>query len=384
MSVEEALLEVASENAKKAIIAERQGRKNDAIIYYYRAISALKKLVKIEDREEIKRIYEKRLKEYSRRVMDLLSETKRMKKRIKKAKGEEKESEELEDIIKSAIIIEKPKVRFEDIANLEKAKKALMEAIIWPLKRPDLFKGSRSPWRGILLFGPPGCGKTLLAKAVANAVNATFINIDSATILSKWFGESEKIVKEVFRVARKKQPAIIFIDEVDAIASIRKADEHDTMHRVKTILLMEMDGLLSSSEDRIVVIGATNLPELLDPAFRRRFEKRIYVPLPDFEARKEIFKIHLRGIELADDVDFDELAKLTEGYTGHDIALIVKEAVMRPIRELAEKNLLDKKGTKPRPVNMNDFREAIKIIKPSVSPEEIKKYEEWARKFATG
>ncbi len=384
MSVEEALLEVASENAKKAIIAERQGRKNDAIIYYYRAISALKKLVKIEDREEIKRIYEKRLKEYSRRVMDLLSETKRMKKRIKKAKGEEKESEELEDIIKSAIIIEKPKVRFEDIANLEKAKKALMEAIIWPLKRPDLFKGSRSPWRGIRLFGPPGCGKTLLAKAVANAVNATFINIDSATILSKWFGESEKIVKEVFRVARKKQPAIIFIDEVDAIASIRKADEHDTMHRVKTILLMEMDGLLSSSEDRIVVIGATNLPELLDPAFRRRFEKRIYVPLPDFEARKEIFKIHLRGIELADDVDFDELAKLTEGYTGHDIALIVKEAVMRPIRELAEKNLLDKKGTKPRPVNMNDFREAIKIIKPSVSPEEIKKYEEWARKFATG
>jgi len=384
LSVEEALLEVASENAKKAIIAERQGRKNDAIIYYYRAISALKKLVKIEDREEIKRIYEKRLKEYSRRVMDLLSETKRMKKRIKKAKGEEKESEELEDIIKSAIIIEKPKVRFEDIANLEKAKKALMEAIIWPLKRPDLFKGSRSPWRGIRLFGPPGCGKTLLAKAVANAVNATFINIDSATILSKWFGESEKIVKEVFRVARKKQPAIIFIDEVDAIASIRKADEHDTMHRVKTILLMEMDGLLSSSEDRIVVIGATNLPELLDPAFRRRFEKRIYVPLPDFEARKEIFKIHLRGIELADDVDFDELAKLTEGYTGHDIALIVKEAVMRPIRELAEKNLLDKKGTKPRPVNMNDFREAIKIIKPSVSPEEIKKYEEWARKFATG
>ena len=384
MSVEEALLEMASENARKAIIAERQGRKNDAIIYYYRAISALKKLVKIEDREEIKKIYERRLKEYSRRVMNLISETKKIRKRIGKTKEEEGESKELEDVIKSAIIIEKPKVRFEDIANLEKAKRALMEAIVWPLKRPDLFKGSRSPWRGILLFGPPGCGKTLLARAVANAVNATFINIDSATILSKWFGESEKIVKEVFRVARKKQPAIIFIDEVDAIASIRKANEHDTMHRVKTILLMEMDGLLSSSEDRIVVIGATNLPELLDPAFRRRFEKRIYVPLPDFEARKEIFRIHLRGIELADDVDLGELAKLTEGYTGHDITLIIKEAVMRPIRELAEKNLLDKKGTKPRPVNMNDFKAAIGIIRPSVSPEEIRKYEEWAKKFATG
>jgi len=171
---------------------------------------------------------------------------------------------------------------------------------------------------------------------------------------------------------------------VDSIASVRSANEHEAIHRVKTIFLSEMDGLYSRPDERIVVIGATNMPELLDPAFRRRFEKRIYVPLPDFRARKEIFRIHLKGVTLSQDIDFDKLASLTRGYTGHDIALVVREAVMRPIRELARAGLLDKKDAKPRPVTMEDFIEALKIIKPSVSEKEIYKYEEWAKSFGSG
>ena len=164
---------------------------------------------------------------------------------------------------------------------------------------------------------------------------------------------------------------------------MRREGENEAIHRVKTVFLTQMDGLLSSPDERIVVIGATNVPELLDPAFRRRFEKRIYVPPPDFRARKEIFRIHLRDVEVADDVDYDELARLTEGYTGHDIALIVREAVMNPIRELAEKGLLTRKDVKPRPVKMSDLLEALKKIKPSITGEEIRKYEVWARKFAS-
>ncbi len=382
MSTKDVLRELASNNVKRAINLERQGKYDEAIIYYYRAISALKKLVKIEEKASLRKIYESRLRQYARRVLLLLREGNKREKRGIRSGIDEKN--ELRSLIKEAIITEKPKLSWDDIANLENAKKALMEAVVWPMLRPDLFRGSRRPWKGILLFGPPGCGKTLLAKAVAGSVNAVFFNVDSSLILSKWLGESEKIVKELFRMARNNQPAIIFIDEIDAIASVRSAEEHEAIHRVKTVFLSEMDGLESSPDEKVIMIGATNMPELIDPAFRRRFEKRIYVPLPDFRARKQIFKIHLRDTELAEDVNFDKLAELTEGYTGHDIALVVREAIMRPIRELAEAGLLSQKNSKPRPVTMGDFLEAIKIIKPSVSREEIEKYERWARKYATG
>ncbi|MHA1616027.1 MAG: AAA family ATPase [Candidatus Njordarchaeales archaeon] len=374
----ELLREVAASYAKKAIEADEKGNPRLAIIYYYKAITTLKKLVKLESRERIKKIYEKRLRQYSARIQKLLGEAK-----SKRSYSSGKEESEFEKVAREAVIIEKPKVRWEDIADLENAKRALMEAIVWPLQRPDLFRGSRRPWKGILLFGPPGCGKTLLAKAVASNVDATFLNVDAALILSKWLGESEKIVKSIFNLARKNQPAIIFIDEVDAIASVRKSDDNDAIHRVKTIFLTEMDGLLSSPDERIVVIGATNVPEAIDPAFRRRFEKRIYVPLPDFGARKEIFRIHLKGVEIAGDVDLDKLAELTEGYTGHDIALVVREAIMYPIRELAEKGLLSKKDAKPRPVNMEDFLRALRKVRSSITKEEIRKYVEWARKYAS-
>jgi len=379
------LRELAATNARRAIIMEKKGHLEDAIILYHRSISILKRIIKMERNKELKKIYEKRLKGYAKRVLKLLDEIKSKKSMgygISKQKSED--SEEILEIVKDAIIIEKPRISWNDIAGLNQAKQALIEAAVWPLQRPDLFMGSRYPWRGILLFGPPGCGKTLLAKAVAANVNATFFNIDSATILSKWFGESEKIVREIFETARKKQPSIIFIDEVDALAGIRGESEHDALRRVKTVLLSQMDGLTSKKSDKLVVIAATNLPEILDPAFRRRFEKRIYVPPPDIHARKEIFKIHLRGIDLDSDVNFDKLAALTDGYTGHDIALVVREAVMKPIRDLARSGQLSNKDVKPRPVNMADFLEALKVVKPSLSKKEIEKYERWAQQYGTG
>lgn len=384
MSDTENLRELASSFAKKALFLEKRGELKQAIINYSKAIQLLKKLIEIEENDAVRQIYVSRLKHYATRLKELLKTVKKVpRKRLPKEKGVIDEEADIESTIKDAIISEKPNIKWEDIADLEKAKQALLESIVWPMKRPDLFKGSRRPWRGILLFGPPGCGKTLLAKAVASNINATFFNVDSSVILSKWFGESPKIVRRLFETARLKQPSIIFMDEVDAIASSRDGGENEAMRRVKTTLLSQMDGLLSRSDDRIVIIGATNMPEDLDPAFRRRFEKRIYVPPPDLKGRKEIFRIHLRDIELDDDVDLDKLAKLTENYTGSDIALVVREASMRPIRELAEKGEIENVNVNPRKVNMNDFLEALKVIRPSLTPKEIKRYEAWAREFAT-
>ncbi|MGQ4890970.1 MAG: AAA family ATPase [Candidatus Njordarchaeia archaeon] len=384
VSIDE-LRELAATYAKQALLYEKRGKIKEAIINYNKSVSLLKKLIEMDDNDEVRKIYEDRLKQYAKRMLKLLKKDTRVlssKKTISKSRGAERD--DLSKIIKEAIVTEKPDIKWDDIADLEDVKRTLMEAIVWPMLRPDLFEGSRQPWKGILLFGPPGCGKTLLAKAVAGNINATFFNVDSSIILSKWFGESAKIVRELFKMARKNQPAIIFIDEVDALASTREGSENDAMRRVKTTLLSQMDGLYSKKGERLVVIAATNLPEDIDPAFRRRFEKRIYVPPPNKEARKEIFKIHLKGIEVSNDVDFDKLAELTEGYTGSDIALIVREASMRPIRELAEAGKLADKNSKPRKVNMEDFLYALKIIRPSLNVREIKKYEEWAERFASG
>ena len=384
VSIDE-LRELAASYAKQALLYERKGRIREAIINYNKSVSLLKKLIEMDDNKEVKKIYEDRLKQYAKRMLKLLKKDTSI--RVSKGasqKGNTVEKSDLAKIVKEAIISEKPDVKWDDIADLEDVKRTLMEAIVWPMLRPDLFEGSRQPWRGILLFGPPGCGKTLLAKAVASNINATFFNVDSSIILSKWFGESAKIVRELFKTARERQPSIIFIDEVDALASMREGSENDAMRRVKTTLLSQMDGLYSKKGERLVVIAATNIPEDIDPAFRRRFEKRIYVPPPTRKARKEIFKIHLRGIEVSEDVDFNKLAELTEGYTGSDIAMAVREASMRPIRELAKTGKLADKNSKPRKVNMEDFLYALKVIRPSLDAREVKKYEIWAKQYASG
>ena len=274
--------------------------------------------------------------------------------------------------------------KMNDVAGLEAVKRSLREAIVLPLKRPDLFTGSRQPWRGILLHGPPGCGKTMIAKATAGDIDATFFNVSAATLVSKWMGESEKLVKRLYEVAKEKQPSIIFIDEVDSLTQSRTENENDAMRRVKTQLLASMEGLASNKEDRVVTIGATNVPWEIDSAFRRRFQRRIYVPLPDEEARKIIFQINTKGIELDKNINFKKLSSKTNEFTGSDIANICREAIMAPIRELDSSNLIDDSSVKARPVTQKDYLNALNNVKKSVSSSELTRFIEWDKEFGAG
>ena len=274
---------------------------------------------------------------------------------------------------------EKPNVTFDDIAGLEEAKQAIREAILYPIKRPDLFPLG---WpRGILLYGPPGTGKTMLAAAVANEVDGEFLYIDSATIMSKWLGEGEKNVKRLFDYARSRAkdgvPVIIFMDEIDALLGVH-VNEVGGEVRVRNQFLKEMDGIQDKTSNlHVYVIGATNKPWKLDEPFIRRFQKRIYVPLPDKGARRKMLELLTSKIKLAPDVDLDALAEKLEGYSGSDIKDIVQGAYLKVIREFFE---YGGQG-EPRPLSMRDFEEIIERRKPSVDKNMLKLYEEWRRRF---
>jgi len=294
---------------------------------------------------------------------------------------------EVEPSAMREVLVEVPNVKWEDIGGLHDVKLELQEAVEWPLKYPELFEymDARPP-KGILLYGPPGTGKTLLAKAVANESEANFISIKGPEILSKWVGESERAIREVFRKAKQAAPSIIFFDEIDAIAPVRGSglgDSHVT-ERVISQLLTEMDGI---EELRgVVVIAATNRPDIVDPALLRpgRFDKLLYVPPPDLEARKEILKIHTRKKPLADDVDLDDIAKRTEGYTGADLEALCNTAVMLAIREYIAVNKDPeeaKKGVKRLKVHMRHFEEALKRVKP-ISRKELEMYQKISKEFA--
>jgi len=237
------------------------------------------------------------------------------------------------------VYVEVPNVHWDDIGDLKEAKQELMENVVWPLKHGELFAHVKAePAKGILLYGPPGTGKTLLAKAVATESEANFISVRGPELLSKWVGESERAVREVFRKARQAAPCVVFFDEIDALAPARgfSADSMVT-ERVVSQLLTELDGILETKG--VVVLAATNRPDIIDPALLRagRFDVFVYVPLPDEAARKEIFRIHLRGKPLADDVNLDELARRTEGYSGADIANACRAASIAAIRDHLEK-----------------------------------------------
>ena len=271
------------------------------------------------------------------------------------------------------VFTEIPNVKWEDVGGLSDVKERLKEAVELPLKHPEYFEklGIR-PTRGILLVGPPGTGKTLLAKAVATESEANFISIKGPEVLSKWVGESEKKVREVFRKARQAAPCIVFIDEIDSIAPVRGGETEGSKvtERIVNTLLTEMDGM--STTKKVVVIAATNRPDIIDPALLRpgRFDQILDVGLPDLETRKEIFKIHTKHMPLAEDVDFEELAKMTDGYTGADIEAVCREAGMIVIR----KGKVRKKNFK---VTMEDFLEAMNNIRPSLSSNDVGRIEKF-------
>eukprot|EP00906_Rhabdomonas_costata_P035373 RCo049693 len=246
----------------------------------------------------------------------------------------EEEKAKLRGGLEGAIVRETPNVKWDDVAGLDAAKEALKEAVILPIRFPQLFTGTRRPWRGILLYGPPGTGKSFLAKAVATESNATFFSISSADLMSKWLGESEKLVRNLFEMARESQPSIVFVDEIDSLCSARGDGDSDSTRRIKTEFLVQMQGVgHGGAQERVLVLAATNLPWTLDSAIRRRFERRIYIPLPEANARAAMFRIHVGSTPHSlTRANFEELGRLTEGFSGSDISVVVRSALMEAVR----------------------------------------------------
>ena len=313
---------------------------------------------------------------------------------------------ELIEMLEREVVDTNPNVSFDDIAELNQAKKALQEAVLLPLIIPDYFKGIRRPWRGVLLYGPPGTGKTMLAKALATQGKTTFFNVHSSSFASKWRGESEKLVRILFEMARFYAPTTIFIDEVDSLCSKRgEGNEGDGSRRVKAELLVQMEGVNSntsasanekSDEDKrkiVTVMAATNRPWDLDDALRRRFEKRVYIPLPNDKGRLQLFNLNLKKIEVDKNINYDKLVKLTDGYSGADISNVCREASFMPMR----RELLANKGKKVEDlvndpefrakiraaICMPDFEKAIGNISKSVSAKDLEVYDKWTKEFSS-
>jgi transitional endoplasmic reticulum ATPase len=294
---------------------------------------------------------------------------------------------ELEPSALREVLIESPNIHWDEIGGLKDAKQQIIESIEWPLQFPDLFKHHEAkPPLGIMLYGPPGTGKTMLAKAVATETEANFISVKGPEIYSRWLGESEKAVREIFRKAKQASPCIIFFDEIDAIAPTRgSSSSSQAVERVVSQLLTEMDGL--EKLHNIVVIAATNRPDMIDPALLRpgRFDRLIYIGVPDLETRMVIFKIHTNSERLDPEIDLADLAAKTENYTGADIAAVCNEARMLAIREfvlnLPPKTKLNQKEIETSKLKLEHFTTALKNVKPT-SKELIKKYKAIAEKFS--
>jgi len=327
---------------------------------------------------------------------------------------EDPETAKLQSALSQAIVKETPNVKWDDVAGLEQAKGLLKEAVILPVKFPMLFTGKRTPWKGILLYGPPGTGKSYLAKAVATEAGAScFLSVSSSDLVSKFQGESERLVKQLFEMARENSPSIVFIDEIDSLCGNRSDGENESGRRIKTEFLVQMQGV-GKTNDGVLVLGATNTPWDLDPAIRRRFEKRIYIPLPDKPARKVIFKVSIGSTpNNLKDKDFDQLADKTEGFSGSDISVMVRDALYEPVRtcqlathfhkisdpegkfdylwepcspgapDAVEMGLMDVEAGRLKPVDLTytNFENASRSAKPSVGKGDLTRFEEWTKAF---
>ncbi|KAL4920299.1 P-loop containing nucleoside triphosphate hydrolase protein [Aspergillus aurantiobrunneus] len=291
------------------------------------------------------------------------------------------------------IVVRGDEVHWDDIAGLEAAKKALKEAVVYPFLRPDLFSGLREPARGMLLFGPPGTGKTMLARAVATESKSTFFSVSASTLTSKWHGESEKLVRALFGLAKSLAPSIIFVDEIDSLLSARSSGtENEASRRSKTEFLIQWSDLQRAAAGReqpaklgdparVLVLAATNMPWDIDEAARRRFVRRQYIPLPEHHVRgQQVRRLLSHQVYDLDDEDIEVLVHVTEGFSGSDITALAKDAAMGPLRNLGEA-LLHTPMDQIRPICFADFEASLLSIRPSVSKEGLRAYEDWARQF---
>lgn len=370
MSASEELEQMAVKFANEAIQFDRQGSKNNAISRYERTAEILLKLCALYPEAPQNKLYMQQIENYKQRIRQL----KEQNGRLEESDHTSKHPARLEQLV----LTEKPDVKWNEIANLRDAKKAIEESIVFPVKRPDLFPLGWA--RGILFFGPPGCGKTLLAAAIATEIDAVFYSVDASSIMSKWLGESEKNVADLFSSARQAaqagKPVIIFIDEVDSLVGIR-GDEVGGEVRTRNQFLKETDNVLDKKhQTHVYVIGATNKPWALDEPFIRRFQKRIYVPLPTTEGRKQLFEIYAKDLKLGSDVDPALVVERTEGYSGSDFRDIFQGAQTKVVREIFEDGHAKTQG-QPRPITMDDFKEIFRTRKPSVSPQMLNLYDKW-------
>ncbi|PQE32404.1 Vacuolar sorting-associated 4 protein [Rutstroemia sp. NJR-2017a WRK4] len=413
---------------KKAIEADTAAEYEKAYQLYYQALELFMLALKWEKNSKSKDMIRAKAGEYMERAEKLKkhladNDAKRKKPGMVGAngsgtggKGEQEEgdpeSKKLRSALQGAILQDKPNVKWEDVAGLEGAKEALKEAVILPIKFPHLFTGQRQPWKGILLYGPPGTGKSFLAKAVATEANSTFFSVSSSDLVSKWMGESERLVKQLFTMARENKPSIIFIDEIDALCGPRGEGESEASRRIKTEMLVQMDGVGRDSKG-VLVLGATNIPWQLDAAIRRRFQRRVHISLPDLPARTKMFELSVgtTPCELVA-ADYRKLGELSEGYSGSDISIAVQDALMQPVRKIQTathyKKVQTPEGEKltpcspgdagamemswtevdsdkllEPPLQLKDFIKAIKASRPTVSQEDIKRSQEWTAEFGS-
>jgi SpoVK/Ycf46/Vps4 family AAA+-type ATPase len=394
MSASNELEKAATAYALDAVRLDKQGQKGRAITLYQKAIESLLQLVQLYPEYGLNKVYVQRAIAYQERIKVLQGSVSSSE--MNQAANNDndrsggggatmdgngnggggKPSEEL-------VMTEKPKVNWAEVVGLDTAKKAVKEAIVYPVQRPDLFPLG---WpRGILLFGPPGCGKTLLAAAVATEIDANFYSIDAASIMSKWLGEAEQNVAKLFGSARKSanegRPAIVFVDELDSLMG-NHSNEVGGEIRVKNQFLKEMDGIVDKGKPlHVYVIGATNKPWDLDWAFIRRFQKRILVPLADHATRLNMLKLYSSNLQIDSDVDLHELARISEGFSGSDIRDVCQSAQLSLIGEFFESGKAMDKEAKPRALNMADFRQIFEDRKPSVSLDMLSQYNRWFDAF---
>jgi SpoVK/Ycf46/Vps4 family AAA+-type ATPase len=395
MSASSELEKSATAYALDAVRLDKQGQKGRAITFYQKAIESLLQLVQLYPEYGLNKVYVQRAIAYQERIKALqgaVSSTEMNEASNSDSQGGgagatmdgngngngngKPNNEEL-------VITEKPKVNWAEVIGLDTAKKAVKEAIVYPVQRPDLFPLG---WpRGILLFGPPGCGKTLLAAAVATEIDANFYSIDAASIMSKWLGEAEQNVAKLFNSARKSsnegKPAIVFVDELESLMGAH-SNEVGGEIRVRNQFLKEMDGIVDKGKAlHVYVIGATNKPWDLDWAFIRRFQKRILVPLADHSTRLSMLKLYVSNLQIDTDVDLQELARLSEGFSGSDIRDVCQSAQLSLIGEFFESGKAMDREAKPRSLTMADFRQILEERKPSVSLDMLSMYNRWFEAF---